>query len=192
MLNSLDYGIYYGKELKSIVRQLFNVPTDREHYSIAGFSMGGYGAMRLALQYPEEFSHCMCISGAFMLGGEKHLQELKDWQESDVRPAPYNPDYELQRTFKKSCEAAYGIDMKPSPESDLLQLSKAAIASGKELPKFLLTCGTEDFLFHVSKEYSEYFNSIGLEHEFHTWSGEHCWKFVDESVCNYISFFTEE
>lgn len=191
MKHGLDYGEYYGKELKKIVGQLFNVPTDREHYSIAGFSMGGYGALRLSLQYPEEFSHCMCVAGAFMLGGEKHLTELKNWQESDIRPSPYDPEYELQRTFKKSCEAAYGIAMEPSPETDLIQLAKSAVESGKELPKILMTSGTEDFLHDVSLEYSEYFNSIGLKHELHTWEGDHCWKFVDESMRDYISFFTE-
>ena len=126
-----------------------------------------------------------------MLGSEKHLIELREWQESDVRPAPYDPEYELQRTFKKSCEAAYGIAMEPSPETDLIQLAKAAVDSGKELPKILLTSGTEDFLHDVSVEYSDYFRSIGLEHEFCKWSGEHCWKFVDESVRDYMEFFTK-
>lgn len=190
MKHGLDYGTYYGKELKEIVGKLFNVPTDWEHYSIAGFSMGGYGALRLSLQYPEEFSHCMCIAGAFMLGGEKHLKELREWKGSDDRPVPYDPEYELQRTFKKSCEAAYGINMEPSPDTDLIQLAKTAVESGKELPKILMTSGTEDFLHDVSLEYSEYFRSIGLEHELHIWSGEHCWKFVDESMRDYIDFFT--
>ena len=192
MKHGLDYGEYYGKELKKIVGQLFNVPTDREHYSIAGFSMGGYGALRLSLQYPEEFSHCMCIAGAFMLGGERHLTELKNWQESDVRPSPYDPEYELQRTFKKSCEAAYGIAMEPSPETDLIQLAKSAVESGKDLPRILMTSGTEDFLHDVSIEYSKYFNSIGLEHELHTWEGDHCCKFVDETMRDYIGFFADE
>lgn len=79
--------------------------------------------------------------------------------------------------------------MEPSPETDLIQLAKAAVDSGKELPKVLLTSGTEDFLRDVSVKYSEYFRSIGLEHQLHTWPGEHCWKFVDESVRDYISFF---
>lgn len=81
--------------------------------------------------------------------------------------------------------------MKPSPETDLIQLAKAAVDSGKELPKILLTSGTEDFLHDVSVEYSDYFRSIGLEHEFYKWSGEHCWKFVDESVRDHMEFFTK-
>lgn len=190
MRRGLDYGTYIGQELKSIVSSMFHVPTDRAHYSVAGFSMGGYGALRLALRYPEEFGRCMCISGAFMLGGEEHMEHLRAWRDPGRKPT-YDPEEELERTFKKAGVGAFGEELACLPENDLFSLAKRAVDEKAELPRLLLTCGSEDFLLNVNRSYARYFASVGLPYQFESWSGDHNWKFVDESMERYFSFFTE-
>jgi len=42
-------------------------PRDAAHRAIAGFSMGGYGSMNIALQHPERFGQIVSIAGYFHL-----------------------------------------------------------------------------------------------------------------------------
>ena len=187
----LAYGRYIGEELKQIVQAMFRIPTDREHYGIAGFSMGGYGALRLALCYPEIFGKCMSICGAMALGSEAHLSELRVWRDPGQK-AYYDPDEELMRTFRKSSVSAYGPELPCLPENDLSQLTRAAVQTQVSVPQILLTCGTEDFTYGDNCRYDALLTELGIPHQFYTWPGEHNWAFVDESVCQYLRFFAEQ
>lgn len=50
------YGEYVGQELLDITRNIFPLSDKREDTFIAGFSMGGYGAIRNGLKYCHNFS----------------------------------------------------------------------------------------------------------------------------------------
>jgi S-formylglutathione hydrolase FrmB len=51
-------------ELRHDVESRFPVLRGREHAGIAGISMGGYGAVKLALQHPELYGFAGGMSGA--------------------------------------------------------------------------------------------------------------------------------
>ena len=55
------HGTALGEEFIDVMRRYFSLPNDRAHTAIAGLSMGGYGACRLGLRYPERY----CAIGAF-------------------------------------------------------------------------------------------------------------------------------
>lgn len=52
------------RDLPQDVAGRFPVFTDRGHMGIAGISMGGYGAARLALRHPEQYGFAGVLSGA--------------------------------------------------------------------------------------------------------------------------------
>ena len=52
------------EELIPHVEKVYPVMADRDHRIMAGFSMGGYGAVRCALRHPELFSLCISLDGA--------------------------------------------------------------------------------------------------------------------------------
>lgn len=59
------YYTYIAKELPEICRGFFpNMSHRREDTYIAGNSMGGYGAFKIALENPETFSAAAALSGA--------------------------------------------------------------------------------------------------------------------------------
>ena len=60
------YGEYVGQELLDITRNIFPLSHRREDTFIAGFSMGGYGAVRNGLKYHENFSKIGMISAALI------------------------------------------------------------------------------------------------------------------------------
>jgi putative tributyrin esterase len=52
------------EELPRDVKGRFSVLEDREHTGIAGISMGGYGAVKIALKHPELYAFAGSMSGA--------------------------------------------------------------------------------------------------------------------------------
>lgn len=65
-----NYEDFLVTDIVDHVRRLFNVSPGR--WAIGGLSMGGYGAMRLGLKYPELFASIWAHSSAF------HIPELLD------------------------------------------------------------------------------------------------------------------
>ena len=185
------YGEYIGQELPELLKNMFQLNMDREHLSIAGLSMGGYGAVKAALQHPETFGRCASFSGALMLGSTGHLDILRKWKDPG-RKETYTEMEEIERSMYYGAKGAYGENFTYHPENDLLHLADQLIKSGTPPPKFLFTCGSEDFLFQINRQYTETFLQLGIGNSFHTWPGAHNWLFWEESIRDYIDFFCEK
>lgn len=61
----MHYFRYIAQELPGVMHAMFRLPQGREHTFIGGLSMGGYGALKCALTYPERYAGAMCFSSAF-------------------------------------------------------------------------------------------------------------------------------
>jgi putative NIF3 family GTP cyclohydrolase 1 type 2 len=62
-----QYGTYFGKELVEYTRKAFPLSDKREDTFIGGFSMGGFGALRLGSFYHELYSKVFTFSAAFII-----------------------------------------------------------------------------------------------------------------------------
>ena len=63
-----DWERYYFEELIPEVERRFRILPGRRHHTIAGASMGGYGALRLASQMPGYFGTAISMSGFLEVG----------------------------------------------------------------------------------------------------------------------------
>ena len=63
------YWDYVSEELPETMQSFLRLSDQPEDTYVAGLSMGGYGAMRLALTYPERFAGAGSFSGAVDLAG---------------------------------------------------------------------------------------------------------------------------
>src|SRR4051794_4385278 len=61
------YWDYISEELPRIVGNFFRISHDPAQTYVAGLSMGGYGAMKLALTHPGRFAAAATLSGALDL-----------------------------------------------------------------------------------------------------------------------------
>ena len=59
------YFTYLTQDLPKIVRDVFRVSAAPEDSYIMGTSMGGYGALKAALTYPENYAACAAFSPAW-------------------------------------------------------------------------------------------------------------------------------
>lgn len=63
--NGGNYWQYISRELPDRVQKLFPCLSGcREDRYVAGLSMGGYGALKLALNHPEQYAKAASFSGA--------------------------------------------------------------------------------------------------------------------------------
>lgn len=61
------YWTFVSEELPGIMRSLFPISERRDDNFVAGLSMGGYGAFKLALRHPERFAAAASLSGALSI-----------------------------------------------------------------------------------------------------------------------------
>ena len=71
------YESYILQELIPDVEKRFRAGSKREDRAIAGLSMGGYGAIKFGLKYPDKFAFAASLSGAFSAASWTE-QDLKD------------------------------------------------------------------------------------------------------------------
>jgi len=60
-----DYRNYIAKDLVDYIDGKYRTIADREHRGIAGHSMGGHGAISLAIEYPDVFGAVAALSPAW-------------------------------------------------------------------------------------------------------------------------------
>ena len=160
------YGEYVGQELLDITRNIFPLSDKREDTFIAGFSMGGYGAIRNGLKYYENFSKIGMISAALIT--------------DDIVSYASDDNVLRSREFYESIfgnlDELEGSDMDP----------KALIESCSDVPDIFMACGEGDFLLDKNVDFHEYLTSNGINCEFITPEGEHTWEFCDKYIKEFI------
>jgi S-formylglutathione hydrolase FrmB len=131
---------------------------------VAGLSMGGYGAMRLALTYPDHFAGAASFSGAVDLETIFHQRHLGT---------------ETDRVFGQQKEIK-------GTEFDLFHLVERN-AKAPRRPWLYVSCGTKDFLFDQHKAFTSHLRRHGwniMSHE--EPDAIHEWGFWDEQIKAFI------
>ena len=166
MVHGRDYFTYATEEVPLVVQRLFPSSPRREDNYIAGFSMGGHGAMKLALRRPEMYKAVLALSGA------------KDM----VKMAKLAEQMGIKASSSTIDEAFGSIDNIYNSENDLMHLALELKESGKEQPEIYLGCGTEDYGYELCREYSLFLENNGLHNQFISISGKHDFFFVNRMI----------
>lgn len=164
------YMTFVSEELPHVMRSFFRGMTDRrEDNFIAGLSMGGHGALKIGLLYPERFRGIGCLSGALDLyRRSQHLcgAEVSEW-------SAIFGDYETI----------------PGSVNDIRALSGRAAAAGTALPSVYMWCGTEDGLLQDSRDAKAYLTEAGFDLSYHESPGSHSWECWDAQIQNVLNYF---
>lgn len=159
-----NYFTFVTEELPEVCRGYFKGMSDaREDNFVGGLSMGGYGALKVALTYPEKFCGCISLSGALDITRKGRPYILEEWQG--------NFGFDIE-----SAEALEGSD------NDLFALVRKDINEGKKLPEIYLWCGTEDSLIAINRKFNAYLDELGVDHIYTESEGNHSWKWWDKHI----------
>ncbi len=159
------YFTYVADELPALMKSMFNISSKREDTFVAGLSMGGYGAFKLALSRPDQYGYAASLSGALDLVGLRAQQEDN------------SSDAEMENTFGD-------LDRVEGSENDLFALARGLKATKPEL---FMSCGTEDFLYEGNTHFRDTFKET-LPITYHEESGAHTWPYWDRNIQRVLSW----
>lgn len=153
------YWTYISEELPELISTYFPISREREKTFAGGVSMGGYGALKLALRSPGLFSAALALAP---------VTDIARLTKGSVGAGAANaPDLS-----KKWFEAIFGPRDPMGSEDDLFALIRCA----EEKPRLLLYCGTEDFLYEDILRFHAGCMEQGFEASLVTAPGLHGWS----------------
>ncbi|NJD01187.1 MAG: esterase family protein [Ruminiclostridium sp.] len=153
------YGTFMSEELPAIAQSFFPVSDKREDTFAAGLSMGGYGALKLALGYPERFAAAASLSGVVDIAGYP----------------PTDKNFELDLIFED-------IDKLKGSKDDLFYLAEKVAASNEVKPSIYQCCGTEDFLYEDNIRFRDFMKKLPFDYFYEEEPGIHEWGYWDRMI----------
>ena len=160
------YETYVIEELIPDVQHRYRTIEAREGRAIAGLSMGGYGALKFGVKYPQTFGFVASLSGA--LGAASWTHEELSAYEAIWRTLP--PVFGQADSPVRAANDLCRLYRELTPER---------IAT---LPYVYLDCGTEDLTFSTNRGFVEILLARKIPHEYRQLPGTHDWKYWDTQV----------
>lgn len=158
------YATAIGDELPAFIDATFPTDARRESRVVAGLSMGGYGALHLALKFPNRFVAAASLSGAL---GFAH---------SDTWDTRYGVE-EWQRIAG------------PKPKGGPCDLFSQVLAvAPDQRPALWFECGSSDFLVDVNRAFRRHLEDNGIPHHYDEHPGEHNWAYWDAHILSAVSW----
>jgi len=155
---------YLFEELMPAVEGAYPVMEGRR--AIAGLSMGGHGALSLALRHPGHFQSASSMSGVLDLTRhERNSPELAD------RLGPLDDD----PAFWEG-----------------LSVTHLLASRGAGDLRFRFTCGEQDRKFiDENRELHELLEELGIDHEYDDTPGRHSWDYWTGQLESHLRFHAE-
>ncbi len=152
---------YITEELPARMESFFPVSQERSGRFVAGLSMGGYGAFKVALNRPDLYAAAASFSGAL---GTEHAAERFS---SPLALSIYgSAETALQRPHNLS----------------LVAEDVARNAASVPCPRLYQACGTEDFLYGENIAFRDHALALGLPLTYVECPGTHEWGFWDARI----------
>ncbi|MCI8443497.1 MAG: esterase family protein [Provencibacterium sp.] len=165
------YFDYVAKELPRICREFFpSMSSSPQDTYVAGLSMGGYGALKLALAAPETFGAAASLSGA--------VDIARRCEEQDGKEPLWTNVFGLASHVRGS-------------ENDLFALAESLASSGEKLPPLYMWCGTEDFLINDNRRLRDSLNGWGYSLHYEESAGAHRWDCWDEKIQSVLAWLQQ-
>ena len=159
-----DYLRHIGEEIPKKAQQFFRISAKRELNTIAGLSMGGYGAWKIALNYPERFHAAASLSGV-----------------TDICQRIDEAGMEI---VQKEWTSIFGPDWKQSlahSENDIHHLL-SKLKNHPLKPRLYQCCGTEDFLYKANQSTKNFIETLDYDYCYEEEPGQHEWGYWDRKI----------
>jgi putative tributyrin esterase len=149
------YEDYIVKDLITDVENKFPVALGRENRVIVGVSMGGFGAVNLALRHPDLFAFSAGLSPALDVPSRPYsVKRIEQWQRFRAIFGPWQS--QVQR------------------ENDPFVLIHSVDPA--KTPYLFLTCGEQEGLLGPDRQFAALLAQRHFQYEFHTSHGDHDWN----------------
>lgn len=171
---SARFEDYMTTDLPADVVSKYRTINSRYGRAIAGLSMGGYGAMKLALKRPAAFAVAGSFSGALEAARDGAFARLIGAAEAERMRTIFGP--------------AGG---KTRAENDVFAL--AAALKPAAAPYIYIDCGIADNeLIASNRELVTALHKAGIAYEYHEVAGAHSWDYWDRRIREFLPLLMEK
>ncbi len=160
--SAYQYESYVTKDVINYVDSHYSTIMDRNFRAITGLSMGGHGALYLAIRNKNIFAHAGSMSGGVDL-----------------------------RTSTKKYDIAKRIgDMETSPREwdNRSVVNMVSTLKNKELD-LIIDCGLSDFFYQINAALHRRLVALNIDHDYIERPGVHNWEYWTNSVQYQFLFF---
>ncbi|PCJ58301.1 MAG: esterase [Planctomycetota bacterium] len=166
MKNGRNYFKYICEELPETIKQTFNISNRKSDTFIAGLSMGGYGAFKAALTYPDKYCAAASLSGVVDI-----VDQINKWDEDRI----------------KILENIFGDMNKIQGSKNDLYTLLDRVPNVKSL-KLFQCCGLDDFLYEGNIKFKGIVEKLKLDFHFEDGPGNHEWGYWDTMIQKVIDW----
>ena len=132
---------------------------------IAGVSMGGHGAYKIALLNPDLFVTAGSLSGVLDLS--EHVNDAIDRRKTLCINAVFGENFDFEKT-----------------ENDLFDL----LSKSKSSTRFYQFCGTEDFLYATNRRFRDVARTAHIDLTYLEGAGDHTWPVWAGQIGHYVAW----
>lgn len=164
-----NYFTYITKELPQYLHLVLGLSKERDKNYIMGFSMGGYGAAKAALTYPEQYRAWGSLSGVL-----------------DLAPLLMMADENMKNEFPFLMQYAGEINTTPVNPVNLLDKEKLGDLKG------YISCGLDDDLLICTQRFQAASDDAGINNQFvYQEKARHDWFFWEQQIPEFFDFVLE-
>jgi S-formylglutathione hydrolase FrmB len=203
---------YIVQDLISHIDGTYNTTNHSSYRAIMGHSMGGYGAVKLSVKFPELFQVAASHSGPIAIGNV--IPDLLPVLLAETGILGYQPWNGTVSLFMYSASAAFSPDVDDWPYyvdlpvdyygnvidevwdlwlgHDAMTLAQENLANIQSI-RFYMDCGDQDdYLFYNhSTSFSEFLNDENIYHVYETYPGNHFTQVLNGDRFPYSLAFIE-
>ena len=172
---------FFAFELPSFIEENYPASKKRRGRGLCGFSMGGYGALMLALRHGGRFAAASSISGSVCFGHE-FREDRPERTEFMKAVAPPGGEYDL-------FAAASSVSESASAAGDGAAGASAGVA---DIPSLMIEVGLGDHLLEHNRRLRAHLDVCGIGHVYAEHEGGHDWTFVGKRLHSSMDFLTRE
>lgn len=158
--NGRAWFTFVAEELPQLVRAIFPLSDKREDTFVAGLSMGGYGAFKMALTYPERFAAAASMSGVLDIV----RRTCHPYPGESVTQIDFTGIFLKDRTLEGTDDDLFALLGRHRPE---------------DLPRLYACCGLDDRFLADNRRFVKKAQEKGVFLEYGEDAGNHEWDFWD-------------
>ena len=181
------YDDYIARDLVARVDSSYRTLPSREHRGIAGLSMGGYGAVSLALRYDDVFSAAASHSGVLapLLG----MSGTTNGEATDVDSLHARWSAGLWPALRL---AFGGRDLYGWTARDPARMARRARARGAKLPPLMIDTGANDPFTPQNRAFVAAARALGERVTYREWPGKHDWDYWRAHVGESLAWLSSQ
>ena len=160
--STFQYESYITKDLLHFIDSHYSTIPNRTARAITGLSMGGHGALYLAIRNPELFGSAGSMSGGV-----------------DLRTS--TKAYDLAKRIGS-------IESHPSEWDNRSVINMVEKLKNNDL-NLIIDCGVSDFFYQINAALHRRLMALKIDHDYIERPGEHNWKYWENSIQYQFLFF---